>query len=198
MNVVLHDLKPARRALTIAAWVALAATPFILLAIVSRAVGHNAWQSNPVWTDELDYWRGVFSWLHMGGQTGYNGIGEQTALLGTLSVHGVTPVLLYGWYALLFGWDFSSIVMANALWISLSAVVFIALNRPKARTSLVMALSLMVYAPVVLYCTTSMTELANYGLLLFYLAFVTRLWNARHAAGIPGAPPSSTTASSSG
>ena len=29
-----------------------------------------------------------------------------------------------------------------------------------------------------------MTELANYGLLLFYLAFVTRLWKVRHAAGI--------------
>ena len=184
MNVVFHELKPARRALTIVAWVALAATPFILLAIVSLAVGHNAWQSNPVWTDELDYWRGVFSWLHMGGQTGYNGIGEQTALLGTLSVHGVTPILLYGWYALLFGWDFSSIVMANALLISLGAVVFIALNRPKARTSLTMALALMAYAPVVLYCATSMTELANYGLLLFYLAFVTRLWNVRRAAGI--------------
>lgn len=30
---------------------------------------------------------------------------------------------------------------------------------------------MMLYAPVVLYCATAMTELANYGLLLFYVAF---------------------------
>ncbi len=182
MNVSLHSLSVRNRVLTVAAWVVLAASPFILLAAVSAVIGQNAFQSNPVWTDELDYWRGVFSWLHTGGSAGYNGIGEQTALLGTLSVHGITPVLLYGWYAVLFGWDFSSIVICNALWISLGAATFCALNRPSAKVSLGLAAALTLYAPVVLYCATSMTELANYGLLLFYLAFLVRLISSRKNA----------------
>ena len=41
MNVVFHELKPARRALTIVAWVALAATPFIP-SLVSRMWGNEA------------------------------------------------------------------------------------------------------------------------------------------------------------
>ncbi|MDD3213432.1 MAG: hypothetical protein PHY64_07150, partial [Eubacteriales bacterium] len=151
-------------------------------AAVSAAIGQNAFQANPVWTDELDYWRGVFSWLNAGGTTGYSGIGEQTALMGTLSVHGVTPLLLYGWYGALFGWDFSSIVMCNALWVALGGLAFVVFNRPRAGVAFGIGLALMVYAPAVLYCATSMTELANYGLLLFYLAFMVRLFRVRAKA----------------
>ena len=182
MNVSLHSLDARRRTLTLAAWTFLVASPFLLLAAVSVAIGHNALASYPVWTDELDYWRSVFSWLHVDSGVGYSGIGENAAQLGTLSVHGVTPILLYGWYGALFGWGFSSIVVCNALWIAAGALVFCLLNRPKAGTALGLGLSLMVYMPVVLYCATSMTELANYGLLLFYIAFTARLWRVRRTA----------------
>jgi len=191
MNVSLHSMGAGRRALTLAAWALLAASPFLLLAAVSLVIGHNAFGSYPVWTDELDYWRSLYSWLHVDGAAGYSGVNENAALMGTLSVHGVGPILLYGWFGTLFGWSFSSIVLCNALWIAAGAVTFCLLNRPRAGTALGMGLALMVYAPAVLYCATSMTELANYGLLLFYLAFLARLWRvrreARAAAG--GTPP---------
>lgn len=173
------------RAATLAAQAFFVASPFVLLLAVSLAIGRSALSATPVWTDELDYWRAIYAWLHAGFRVGYSGIGEMAAPLGTLSVHGIAPILLYGLPAKLFGWSFVSIALYNALWISAGALVFCLLNRPKAGTALLLGISLMVYAPAVLYCATSMTELANYGLLIFYLAFVTRLKRARAKAQTP-------------
>ena len=40
----------------------LIAAPFVMLALVSLAVGRNAYRhSLPVWSDELDYWRNLFT-----------------------------------------------------------------------------------------------------------------------------------------
>lgn len=182
MNAAVPGQKAPGRAASYAAWAFLAASPFLLLVGFSVLAGRNALQSVPVWTDELDYWRAVYTWLHAGLAAGCSGIGELAAALGPLSVHGITPLLLYALPATVFGWSFSSIVVYNALWISLGGTVFCALNRPKPAAALGMGLGLMLYAPAVLYCATSMTELANYGLLLFYLAFTVRLARVRHEA----------------
>ena len=44
--------------------------------------------------------------------------------------------------------------------------------RPRAARSALLALCLLLYAPAVLYCASSMTEMFNYALMLFYLAFL--------------------------
>lgn len=182
MNVSLKTMDVKRRALTIAAWALLTASPFLLLGILSLVIGQNAFQSNPVWTDELDYWRSVYSWLHVGAGAGYSGIGELTAKMGNLSVHGLSPIVLYAWFGALFGWGYSGVLWANSVLVAAGSLVFCLLNKPKAGLALLMTLALMLYAPVVLYCATSMTEMANYGLLLFYLAFLLRLWHVRKPA----------------
>ena len=176
-----HPLKEHKRA-DWASWTLLIASPFLLLAILSLVLGRNAFASYPCWSDELDYWRSVQSWLDVGTATGYNGLYEMTPHIGTLSVHGWTPLLLYGGFAKLFGWSFNSIVWCNALWVAAGAFTFCALCKPKAKTALLLALSMIAYVPYVLYATTSMTELADYGLLLFYLAF---LWRYRDTRGLP-------------
>ena len=180
--------KPARSAGTYAVWAFLVASPFLLMGALSLAIGHNVLAGLPTWTDELDYWRAVFSWLHVGPAAGYSGIGELHAPVGSLGVHGLTPILLYAGPAMLLGWSYSSIVLFNGLWISLGALTFCLLVKPKASVAAAIGLSLMIYAPVVLYVSTSMTELANYGLLLFYLAFITRLTVVRRRAAAQGKP----------
>lgn len=175
-------LEPKRRALTVAAWALLIFAPVVLIAAISLVIGRNAFNGYPVWSDEVDYWRSIFTWLHASGTPGYSGVGELAPLMGTLSVHGVTPLLLYGGLARIFGWTFSSITAFNCVWVGAGALTFVALLRPKASVAAWMALMMMLYAPVVLYCTTSMTELANYGLLLFYLAFLGKLWQTRRNA----------------
>ncbi len=176
------------RAGTYAAWAFFVASPFLLLGILSLVLGKSVLSSTPVWTDELDYWRSVYSWLHVGANAGYSGIGELHAAVGTLSVHGLTPLLLYAAPAALFGWSYASIVLINGLWVSLGALTFCLSVKPKAGMAVAIGIALMVYAPVILYAATSMTEMANYGMLLFYLAFLVRLVAVRARAKANGTP----------
>jgi hypothetical protein len=186
MNGATLGSHPTKQAATVAAWAFLVLSPFLLLGVLSLAIGKNVFTGVPVWTDELDYWRAVFSFLHAGPAVGYSGIGELHAAVGTLSVHGLTPILLYAGPAALLGWTFSSIMLINGLWVSLGALTFCLLVRPKALTAVAIGVVLMIYTPVVLYAATAMTELANYGLLLFYLAFMTRLIRTRGRAAADG------------
>ena len=157
-----------------AAWALLVLAPWIQLAVISLVTGKNAFAAYPTWSDELDYWRNLYNWSHVGLPGGYNGIVEKQAPIGTLSVHGLTPLLLYGGFVKLFGLGFHSIVIFNALWISLASLSFCLLVKPRPLTSLALAVLLMTFVPSMLYCFTSMTEQFNYALLLFFLAFLFR------------------------
>ncbi len=179
MNDALRAMSARQRALTLLSWALMIFSPFLLLLIISLVLGHNVFDSYPVWSDEMDYWRSLFSWQSVGFQKGYSGMFEVIPAAGTLGVHGITPILLYGWFVKLFGLGYSSIMTCNALWVSMAALVFCALNRPRPTVALFFTALLMTYAPVVLYCVTSMTELFNYALLLFYLAFLLRYHDGR-------------------
>ncbi len=164
------------RVRTLLAWGMLALTPFLMVGILSLILGRNGFAAIPVWSDELDYWRSVYSWTQYGAHTGYIGIGELTPDIGVLSVHGPGPLLLYAWFAYLFGWSYSAILWVNALWVTAGAVALILLVRPKAGAALLISLSMLVYAPFILYSCTSMTELVNYGLLMAYAGLLFRLY----------------------
>ncbi len=163
------------RLTTAASWAMLVLTPFLAVGIISLALNKNGFAAIPVWTDELDYWRSVYSWIHYGMHTGYIGIGELPPEIGVLSVHGPGPILLYAWFARIFGWGYSSIILVNALWASAGAAAFILLVRPKPLAAALLSLSMLLYAPFMLYCCTSMTELVNYALLMLYIGLLYRL-----------------------
>lgn len=168
----LRSLPPRRRTATLLGWGLLISAPFLLLAAISLATGRNAFATYPVWSDELDYWRNLFTWDAVGLRTGYNGLLEEFARVGTLGAHGFTAVMLYGWFVKLFGLSYHTIVICNAVWVSLGAAAYCALIRPRPARAALLALCLMLYAPAVLYCASSMTEMFNYALMLFYLAFL--------------------------
>jgi len=54
----------------------------------------------------------------------------------------------------------------------LAAAVFCLMRKPKKIVSLVLAGMFMGYAPIVLYCTTSMTHCFDYALVLLYITFL--------------------------
>ncbi|MEG2701223.1 MAG: hypothetical protein RSA65_01315 [Clostridia bacterium] len=180
MNDALRAQDEKRRVITWFFWGLMILSPYLLLGMISLVIKENAFMAYPCWSDELDYWRTLYNWLHVGLQSGYDGMFETFAASGTLGVHGATAILLYGWFAKLFGLDFSTILLANAVWISFAALVFCLLHKPKPIVALCFAGLLILYAPIVLYCTTSMTELFNYALLLFYLAFLVRYRERRN------------------
>lgn len=170
MKRTLLDSK--RSVISLWGYAALVASPFLLLLIVSLAMGQNAFAVYPVWGDELDFWRGLYSWNEMGMRTGYYGMLENIAPVGTLGISGVGPLLIYGWFVKLFGLTNYTIVLCNAVWASLAALVFCAMRRPRPAVSFTLAAFMLCYAPMVLYCVTSMTECFNYALMLLYLTFL--------------------------
>ncbi len=153
-------------------WAVFILSPFLLLWLLSLICGVNALDAHPVWLDELSNYRTLLSWSARGFDTGYYGTLEQTAAIGTMGTSGVGPILLYGPFVKLFGVSYNSILLCNALWCSLAAGVFCLLRRPKLSTSLLMTGLMLGYAPIVLYCLTSMTEWFNYALVLFYITFL--------------------------
>lgn len=161
-----------RDALSVLGWAALVASPFLLLLILSLVLGQNAFDLYPVWGDELAFWRELYSWNEMGFRTGYYGMLENIAPVGTLGISGIGPLLIYGWFVKLFGMTNYTIMLCNAVWASLTALVFCVIRRPRPAVSFTLAAFMLCYAPMVLYCVTSMTECFNYALMLLYLAFL--------------------------
>ena len=158
--------------LQIASWIVLILSPFLLLTLISLILGQNALNAQPVWLDELSFWRSLYSWNQMGFDTGYYGMFEETAALGTLGISGLGPILIYGWFIKLFGMSHNTIMLCNALWISLAAAVFCLIRKPRPAVAFSLAGLVMGYMPIILYSLTSMTQLFNYALMFFYLAFL--------------------------
>ncbi len=161
-----------KRTLQRIGWAIFILSPFLLLLILSLAIGHSALDAYPVWLDELCFWRTLYSWDEAGMATGYYGMHEQIAPIGTMGTSGIGPIILYGGFVKLFGLNHNTIMLANAAWCSLAAAVFCALRKPRFSVSLLMSGIMMAYAPIVLYAVTSMTQWFNYALVLFYITFL--------------------------
>ena len=98
MTAFLRSLPPRRRTATLLGWGLLIASPFLLLAAVSLVTGRNAFATYPVWSDELDYWRNLFTWDAVGFHTGYNGMLEEFARVGTPNTwHSPTQLIAMVW-----------------------------------------------------------------------------------------------------
>ena len=153
MIAFLRSLPPRRRTATLLGWGLLIASPFLLLAAISLVTGHNAFATYPVWSDELDYWRNLFTWDAVGFHTGYNGLLEEFARVGTLGAHGFTAVMLYGWFVKLFGLGYHTIVLANAVWVSLGAAAYCGLMRPRPARAALLAVRSVSKKPVIVSFT---------------------------------------------
>ena len=154
------------------AWLLAIASPFLLLLVLSLILGQNALNAQPVWTDETAFWRALYSLKEAGLNTGCNGMFEEVATVGTLGTSGIGPILIYGGFVLLFGLSNSTIMLCNAVWISMGMAVFCFLRKPPAVVSILLTLLTLLFPPLIMYSLTSMTELFNYALMLFYLAFL--------------------------
>lgn len=163
---------PKSRTVDRIGWAVLIASPFLLLLILSLVLRQSALNAYPVWLDELCYWRTLYSWKEMGFATGYYGMLEQSAAIGTMGTSGIGPILLYGWFVKLFGMSNHTIMLANAVWCAIAALVFCLMRKPKARFSFMLSGMMIGFAPIVLYSLTSMTHWFDYALVLFYITFL--------------------------
>lgn len=172
MNDSLRLVVRRKRTAELLSYAVMILAPFLLLGAVSLATGRNAYNAYPVWSDELGFWRSLFNWNAVGLQAGYSGMFEELPAVGALDSSGIAPLIIYGWFVKLFGMSHNAILICNAVWLSIAALVFCLLVRPKPITALLMTALTMLYMPVILYCTTSMTELFDYALVLLFLSFL--------------------------
>lgn len=84
---------------TIIVWLCVIVAPLLVIAIRSIAVHNNVLLGRPVWSDELLYWREIFSFskssLNIGYTEGWLGPGYE-AKLGPLGCHGIAPIFGVG------------------------------------------------------------------------------------------------------
>lgn len=157
-----------------------AALPWLTLLVLSLASGNNCLTGIPVWSDELDYWREIYSFsAARDGWFGYYGFSGAVPAVGTWGCHGIAPLVVYGPWAMLFGWQPASIVLCNAAFCSVGLLAFCVLAKPSWRQLSVISILWLMFPPVLLYAPSSMMELPQYGALFVYVGLLVRFWRTR-------------------
>src|SRR5918999_1879729 len=162
------------------AWAWLTASPFTLLIALSIIGSKNVFMGRPVWSDELSYWRQIYSFSTRGFAMGYSGWAGLEASIGPLYSHGLGPVVLYWPYAKLAGWNLNSIVICNTILMSLSFLVLVIALKPSMSRSLILASMYVFYIPIIEYSVTSMMEIPQYACLVMSLALLLRFSKTGH------------------
>lgn len=158
-----------------AAWILLIVSPALTLGALSLASGHDCFSGLPLWSDEVDYWREMFSFVdaqdHAFGFYGFLGF---PADVGEWGCHGIAPLLVYGLPGMLVGWHVASIVLVNMACCMAAFAIFIALVRPSATCSLIAAALWLLYPPIFSYAPTSMMELPQYAGVIIFTGLLLR------------------------
>ena len=160
-----HCIRP----LNVVFWIILIFSPVILLAVIGLISKQNVFCFHPLWSDEIDYWIISKNTSAHGLDIGYTGYYEVTGSFGKLGGHGITSLILYGLFSL-FGWGSNSILICNTLWMVFSFIVFVVIAKPDVFTSILLSVSYFMFSGILLYAASSMTETANYALVVLFVS----------------------------
>lgn len=147
-------------------------SPWILLLFIIQIYGGSLGNSHPIWPDELSYWHEILSFATKGFDFGYYTIDEILPRYLSFGSHGFGTISIYTLYAFLFGWDYNSLVIANNLYISISFLLLILLIKPDTKKMLLIAVFYLTYMPLILYSSTSMSELMHHALMIAYFTLL--------------------------
>ena len=167
-------------------YAALIFSPLVVILIQSLIHGMNLFLAVPTWSDELDYFREVFSFSHNGFNFGGSMFAGYEAAVGPLGAHSVSPRIAWGPFSLL-GWNEHSILFYNIIFLCFSIAVYLLCVQPRG---LKLALSFAVvcfYAPLNLYMYTSMMEVMIYGWVIIYFSLFARYLVKRNGASFAAA-----------
>ena len=156
-------------------YIAAVLIPCVYMLLWYAVQGHSFLAAKPYYSDELGYWREMFSFSQCG--FGF-GKGESfagyDAPTGNLGCHGIAPLLTWGWYALIFPWKDNSLFIANFVMLTVSIAVLVFLVKPDRKQMLFILPALLLYAPAALYINTCMMEIACSSAVIVYTALYLR------------------------
>ncbi|MDR3651958.1 MAG: hypothetical protein P4L34_03195 [Paludibacter sp.] len=151
----------------------LVASPWILLFFTTTILAkHSVLNSTPCWSDELTYWHEVLSLSQKGLNFGYYTMNEALPKYLSFGTHGFGTVSVYALFAKVFGWKIYSIVIANAFFMSLAFLTLNTVTKIPAKRLLYILIFGLTYLPLVLFSSTSMTELLNFSIKIIYFGLL--------------------------
>lgn len=158
----------------------LVVAPWISLFIVTVLVSHNSvLMLTPLWNDEISYWHEVLSFSSKGLNFGYYTINEILPAYLSFGTHGFGAISVYAAYAKIFGWNYNSIVIANNVFISIAFLFLLLSVKPTTGKTLLISVFYLTFTPLILYCSSSMTELMNFASLIIYFTLLYTLINSK-------------------
>lgn len=164
------------KAINYGGWIVLILSPVLLLLIQSVIYGRNLFMGVPVWSDELDYWREMYSFSHNGFNFGGSMYVGMDAQFGPMGAHSVSPIVAWG----IFGWLFKTgvashaILWANILGLSLAWIIFTVLVKPDLRKTISAIIIAFLFPMTILYVHSSMIELMCMGGIIVYFSLFYR------------------------
>ena len=151
----------------------LIASPWMILFITTNLIAHHSvFNSVPCWSDELAYWHEILSFSQKGLNFGYNTVNENLPTYLSFGTHGFGAISVYTLFAKIFGWKAYSMVIANGFFMSLAFLILILLVKTSTRKLLYILILTLTFTPLMLYTSTSMTELLNYSVLIVYIGLL--------------------------
>ena len=151
-------------------------SPVLLLLIQSFSSGRNLFMSLPVWSDELDYWREMFSFSHNGFGFGGSMFVGHDAALGPMGAHSVSPIAAWGVFFLLFrsGYAPYAILWGNIFLLTLAWFLFVKLLKPAAGPTWIAVIMAYTYPMIFLYLHSSMIEMVCMAGMILYFSILCK------------------------
>jgi hypothetical protein len=151
----------------------LIASPWILLFITTSVIAHQpVFNSIPCWSDELGYWHEILSCTQKGIGFGYYSMNEAVPANLSFGTHGFGAVSVYALFGSIFGWKAYSIVIANCFFVSLAFLFLTLFLNISTKKLLFILLFYLTFTPVILFTSTSMTEILNVSVLIIYISLL--------------------------
>ena len=151
----------------------LIASPWIVLFITTTLIAHQSvLNSVPCWSDELGYWHEILSFTQKGIDFGYYSMNEAVPANLSFGTHGFGAVSVYALFGTIFGWKTYSIIIANCFFMSLALLFLTLLLKTSSKKLLFILFFYLTYTPIILFTSTSMTEILNVSVLLVYIGLL--------------------------
>ena len=153
-------------------------SPVFLLLCLSFIFKCNTFMGKPLWSDEIIYWREIYSFVNKGFNMGYTGVDELIPKCAQFSTHGFFVAIFYYPFAKILGCPTNIILISNLIFTVICFLIVVFILRPSIFQTVCFILLYLLFAPIVIYAPTSMTEMLNYGLLALFFTFFYRYINA--------------------
>ena len=151
----------------------LIASPWIVLFSTTCLIAHQSvFHSVPCWSDELAYWHEILSFSQKGFDFGYYTMNETVPAYLSFGSHGFGTVSIYALFGKIFGWKTYSIVIANSFFVSLAFLLLTSIVKISTKNILLILFFSLTFTPLLLFSSTSMSELLNFSVLISYFSLL--------------------------